>query len=259
MPLSLRQLAFVAHNRDPLVADLCAVFGTTVCCVDEAVAEFGLENAVMPIGTQFLEVVAPISPDAPAARYLDRRGGDSGYMVICQAGSAAEQTGCRDRAAALGVRIAWEKPHPDGRYLQLHPRDTGGCFFEIDTVNGDDPCGPWPPAGGVADGGSSRASAITEAAIAASDPRALCTRWRAIAGADALAAAEDKLELELANATISFIHSGDNRGEGLAAITLECMDRTAILEAATARGLVDSPNALLIGGVRITLEQTCPE
>ena len=81
MALSLRQIALVARERDPLVADACAVLGTTICCVDDAVQAFGLENAVMPVGTQFLEVVAPVRGDAAAARYLGRRGGDAGYMV----------------------------------------------------------------------------------------------------------------------------------------------------------------------------------
>lgn len=258
MALSLRQIAFVAQERDPLVADLCAVLGTTVCCVDEAVQEFGLENAVMPVGTQFLEVVAPIRPDAPAARYLARRGGDAGYMVICQAANTSEQQACRDRARALGIRVAWEKPHADGHYLQLHPRDTGGCFFEIDTVNGDDPRGPWPPAGGVSNGSDSRVNAITAVEIAAREPEQLCSRWRTIAGQNTNAATADDLELTLANASIRFTRCSEERGEGLVAIALGCNDRAAILAAAAARSLVAADAALMVGGVRITLEQRCP-
>ena len=254
MALSLRQIALVACERDPLVADVCAVLGTTICCVDDAVQAFGLENAVMPLGTQFLEVVAPVRRDAPAARYLDRRGDDAGYMVICQAGSAAEQRACRDRAVALGVRIAWEQRHADGCYLQLHPRDTGGCFLEIDAVNGDDPGGPWPPAGGVVDGSGTRASAITALEIAAREPETLCARWRAIAGADAAVAIGGKLELSLTNAIIRFTRSEDERSEGLNALTLRCSDREAILATAAARSLIDENTALTLGGVRITLE-----
>ena len=254
MALSLRQIALVARERDPLVADICAVLGTTVCCVDDAVQAFGLENAVMPVGTQFLEVVAPVRRDAPAARYLDRRGGDAGYMVICQAGSASEQQACRDRAAALGIRIAWERRHADGCYLQLHPRDTGGCFFEIDAVNGDDPGGTWPPAGGVVDGTGTRAGAITAVGIAAREPETLCARWRAIAGVDAAVAIGGQLELPLTNATIRFTHSDDERSEGLTALTLRCSDREAILATAAARSLIDKNAALTLGEVRITLE-----
>ena len=42
-------------------------------------AEFGLENTLMPVGRNFLEVVAPIQEGTAAGRYLDRRGGNGGY------------------------------------------------------------------------------------------------------------------------------------------------------------------------------------
>lgn len=257
MAVTLRQIAFVARERDPVVADLCAVLGTMVCCVDEAVQEFGLENAVMPVGTQFLEVVAPIRPEAPAARYLARRGGDAGYMVICQAANRPEQQGCRDRARALGIRVAWEKPHRDGHYLQFHPRDTGGCLFEIDTVNGDNPRGPWPPAGGLSDDNDSPVKAITAVEIAAREPESVFARWRMIAGEHANAATTDGLELTLANASIRFTRCSDDRDAGLVAITLACSELATIRAAAAARSLVGTDDALTIGGVRITLEETC--
>lgn len=256
MPLSLRQIAFVARERDPLVADLCAVLQTSVCCVDDAVAEFGLENAVIPAGRQFLEVVAPVRPDAPAARYLARRGGDAGYMLICQAASTTEQQACRDRARALGVRIAWEKPHADGHYLQLHPRDTGGCFLEIDTVNGDDPHGPWPPAGGTAGRSDTPVLAITAVEIAAREPQRLYERWRTIAGDSEPQPNPSAGVLYLANASVRFTPSVDERGEGLVGITFACRDRDAILETAARRTLIGTDEVLTMGGVRISLEQT---
>lgn len=261
MPLSLRQVAFVARERDRVVDDLCAVLGIGVCFNDDAVAEFGLENAVMRVGTQFIEVVAPIRPGTPAARYLDRRGGDAGYMVICQAASAAEQQACRDRALALDVRIAWEKKHSTGRYLQLHPRDTGGCFFEIDAVDGDDPLGPWPPEGGdlACRDHDTRSIAITAVEIAALAPEKLCDRWSRIAGAEPITANPDRYELHLNNAVVRFTRAKAARDEGLSAIVLRCNDHDTIGQAAAARSLIADDGALVIGGVRITLEPTCPE
>jgi hypothetical protein len=261
MSLSLRQVAFVARERDPVVDDLRAVLGIDICFVDDAVAEFGLENAVMPVGAQFIEVVAPIRPGTPAARYLDRRGGDTGYMVICQAASAAEQQACRDRAHELGVRVAWEKSHSEGCYLQLHPRDTGGCFFEIDAVNGDDPRGPWPPAGGAGtacDSGA-RASAITAVEITSHEPEQLCERWRRIAGGGPATSSATGHTLQFANAVARFTRPTDGHVEGLTALALRCNDHVAILRAAAARSLLDDDGVLTIGGVRITLEHACPE
>ena len=145
MRLRLRQICLVAHDLEPVVADLKRVFALEVCYVDDAVAVYGLVNALLPVGCQFLEVVAPTGPGTAAGRYLDRRGGDGGYMVIAQCPDLEPR---RRRVAELGVRIANPLEHGDFQGMQLHPRDTGGAFFEIDCQQGGEAeDGPWHPAG----------------------------------------------------------------------------------------------------------------
>ena len=82
MHLQLRQICLVAPALEPAVEDLCAILGIEVCYRDPGVAQWGLENAVMPLGDQFLEVVAPTREGTAAGRYLQRRSGPGGYMVI---------------------------------------------------------------------------------------------------------------------------------------------------------------------------------
>jgi hypothetical protein len=82
--MRLRQIALVAHDLEPHAADFKAVLGLNVAYRDPGVAVFGLVNVVMPVGGEFLEIVQPVKPDASAARYLKRRSGDAGYMVILQ-------------------------------------------------------------------------------------------------------------------------------------------------------------------------------
>ena len=57
--IHLRQIALVARNLANAQADLEAVFGIEPCHVDPEVAEFGLENVLLPIRTNFIEIVAP--------------------------------------------------------------------------------------------------------------------------------------------------------------------------------------------------------
>src|ERR1700756_1971908 len=74
-------------------------------------------------------------------RYLDRRGGDGGYMVITQ---CADLTPRRARCEALGVRIANEIQHGDYHELQLHPRDVGAAMLSFSRQEGGEaPDGPW--------------------------------------------------------------------------------------------------------------------
>ena len=78
MTLQLRQICLVAERLAPVVSDLTEIFGIKPCYVDPGVGVFGLENTLMPIGRNFLEVVAPIQEGTAAGRYLDRRNGDGG-------------------------------------------------------------------------------------------------------------------------------------------------------------------------------------
>ena len=78
------------------------MFGLKVGFRDPGVEVFGLNNVVMPVGGEFLEVLEPFRDDASGARYLARRGGDAGYMVILQDADALAH---RARLEAIGVRV----------------------------------------------------------------------------------------------------------------------------------------------------------
>jgi hypothetical protein len=55
----IRQVALVARDLEPVVADLCAVLGIEVAYRDPGVGVFGLANAVMPVGDAFLDRPGP--------------------------------------------------------------------------------------------------------------------------------------------------------------------------------------------------------
>ena len=82
--LRLRQICLVAPELTKSVAQLESVLGLKTCFHDPGVEKYGLNNALLPIGTNFLEVVAPFQDGTTTQRYMDRRGGSGGYMVIMQ-------------------------------------------------------------------------------------------------------------------------------------------------------------------------------
>ena len=60
MSLTLRQICLVAAELKPAIEDLAAVLGLNVCYVDPHVDIFGVENSLLAVGTNFIEVVAPV-------------------------------------------------------------------------------------------------------------------------------------------------------------------------------------------------------
>ena len=248
--LRLRQIAFVARDLEPVVEDLGAVLGLAVAFRDPGVSTFGLHNAVMPAGQQFIEVVAPIQEGTAGGRYLDRRGGDGGYMVILQ---CDDHPSLKSRLEPLKVRTALEHDGKEYCVLQLHPRDTGGSFLEIDVQHGGESMdGPWEPAGPNWQAAKTETTrGIVAAELQSDDPAALAARWSAILDRP-VDSSGDTPTIALDNATLRFVEATDGRGEGLGGIDVKVADVNAAIAAATARGLARN-GEVTIGGVRIGL------
>ncbi len=83
---------------------------------------FGLQNAVFTAGDTFVEVVSPVREGTTAGRYLERRGGDTGYMAIFQV--AGTHLRPRDVPGAI-VSIDWADP--PGSWRWAGPAWTGAA------------------------------------------------------------------------------------------------------------------------------------
>lgn len=202
--IRLRQVALVARDLDTAVGELCDRLGLRVCYQDPGVGVFGLHNALMMIGDQFLEVVSPTREGTTAGRLLDKRGGDGGYMAIYE----VDDLDVREAALQLeGIRVVWSGDMPDIRGRHLHPADVGGAIVSIDQPV---PNGAWRWGGPdwVAHQDNSVVTAIGGVTIGAKDPAAMRARWRA-AGVEH---------------AVTF-HPAGVRGEGLDELDLVATDR----------------------------------
>ena len=164
---------------------------------------FGLHNALLLIGDQFLEVVSPTEEGTTAGRLLDKRGGDGGYMAIYEVDDLDERLA---HLAAHDVRIVWEADIPTIRGRHLHPRDVGGAIVSLDEPV---PSGSW--AWGGPDWAPHPTSAVTAIAgvtVAAEDPQAMQSRWADL-GFDV---------------STRFVPAGP-RGEGIDGVDLVARDR----------------------------------
>ena len=251
MWLRLRQICLVARELKPVEEHLNEVLGINVCFRDPGVGFFGLENALFPIGNQLLEVVAPVKEDTAGGRYLDRRGGDGGYMVITQCDDHAPR---RSRVEALGIRIAHQFDNEHFLNMQLHPKDTGATFFEIDEQLGegaDDIDGPWGPAGPdwQRAKNTDRVDGILAAELQCDDPEAVAKKWSEIAEIPLV----EELNLELDNASLRFIPCSDGRPEGLGGLDLSSPGKLEILQTADSLGLQTGDSQVQICGMRLNL------
>jgi len=237
------------------VEDLRAILGIEVCYRDRGVAQWGLENAVMPLGDEFLEVVAPTREGTAAGRYLDRREGAGGYMVITLCDDAVERDA---RLETLGVKVAFRHRGEQMDICQLHPASTGGSFFEIDwqpeALRGPD---DWGAAGGAERVAPARhtevVTGIASAELQSPDPARLARRWAEISSRPLETDAAGNSKLALAGGEIRFVPCADGRPEGLGAVEVRVADAPRLLAAAERRGYALCNGEVEVCGLRFRL------
>ena len=219
--MRLRQICLVAPQLKPVISDIAEIMGLSVCYRDGNVAKYGLENALLPVDTILLEVVAPFQPGTAAGRFLDKTGGRGGYMAIF----CCEDPDARGRHAnAMGVRTANVITHAPYHGVQLHPRDCRAAFIEFNHTDGsDDILGPYPPAG---------------------------PDWQKSIGVPASRNASGEPELKLPNCSFRFVKGDVDLMTGL---TFKVSDVAKVREAAKAKGCKVSGDGFDLCGVTFSL------
>ncbi len=253
--MRLRQFVFVARDLAPAVEEIGAVLGLAVCFRDPGVGKFGLENALLPINGNFLEVVAPMREGTTAGRYLERRGGDGGYMIILQCADAQHE---RERIAALGVREIWRHDSDTTTATHYHPADVPGAILSIDTMyagshfHREHADWRWAGPDWTEYLRTERTQALTAIDIQAENPGSFAERWSRVLDLPSRETSRGH-EIGLDNAMLRFVEPRDARGPGIASIDILPQDRRAIVAAAEARGLRRGEDRIELCGVGVNL------
>jgi hypothetical protein len=211
----LRQAVLVAGELEPAAKALRDGLGLGEPFRDPGVAEFGLVNAVFALGDCFLEIVSPTQPNTTAGRYLERQGGDGGYMAIFD---LEDLDGALARTDQLGIRTVWRIELPDISGNHLHPADMRGAIVSLDRSN---PYGTWrwggPEwTGRTGRGADGRLAGIT---IAVRDPASVSARWAQVLGVPVSGGESPVLALD--GGEVAFAAAPDEAAEGLVEIAVE--------------------------------------
>ena len=248
--IRLRQICLVAPHLEPLIGDIAEIMGLRVCYRDGNVGKYGLENALLPVDTILLEVVAPLRPGTAAGRFLDKTGGRGGYMAIFACDDPDRRA---QHAKEVGVRIANVIDHAPYHGVQLHPRDCRAAFIEFNHTDGsDDILGPYPPAG--PDWQRSIRHDVTQALVGVEmespEPQGLAEHWGRIIEIPVTQNPAGEPELRLPNCSFRFVPGASELMSGL---TFKVGDIAAVRDAARKRGLAVSGDSFVLGGVAFRL------
>ena len=253
--LRLRQVCLVASDLAREAGRISKIFGVAECYRDPNVARYGLENVLFPIGTDFIEIVAPTREGTAAGRFLERHAGQHGYMIIMDCDDPeARQAHC----AALGVRTANLIRHDGYLGVQLHPKDTGGAMIEFNrTDNGADPHGPYAPAGpGWQDHVRTEVTQrLLAVEIECPDAAEFAFRWGEIVQRPVQSLANGRFRIDLDTGALVFLPC-DSAEAVLAGIELQVTSRASVMRRAQEAGCIGPRGSLNVSGIRVRLTET---
>lgn len=241
--MRIRQVAVAASDLEKTDKTFRRLLGCDASYADPEIIYFGLDNRLYTLGDCFLEVVSPVKPNTAAGRFLDRRGGDGGYMIIVQVENLAQE---QTRLADTSIRTVFADDRGNAKAIHLHPKDVPGAIPSIDEMT---PPESWLWAG---DSWEQRAGGyvgrILAVEIRSIDPHATGQRWAEAYGRSLLPVG-DQWRLDLGNTYVRFIYESAAVEPALMAIDFEALDLPAICAAADDLGLERDNHVVTVCGV----------
>lgn len=132
--LRIDHVGVAVPDLDAAVAYHQRVFGMR-CVHQETNPEQGVREAMLAVGEPpgaggFLQLLAPLRPDSPIRKFLDRHGPGLQQLAYTVADLDAACARLRER----GVRLLYDQPRrgtAGSRINFVHPKDAGGVLVEL--------------------------------------------------------------------------------------------------------------------------------
>ena len=247
--MRLRQLVIATSEMDVLADKICDLFELKKTYSDPELAVFGLENIIIPFGDTFLELVTPVKENTSAERFLKKRGGDGGYMVIVDSNHLEKQ---RQRLETVGLNIIWYENRKSngihGQSLHLHPKQVGGAILSIDNMT---PPSSWLWAGTEwkKDINQSLVRNLCGVTICSPKPDSLLSKWEKALGKKR---STDGTSIDLAGSKIKFVMNTHSHSEHVSNFQVHSTKRSYLKKRAASRGFLTNNN-IHLGGVDFLL------
>lgn len=246
--MRLRQVVIASSHLEQVASAFERVLGIEECHRDPWIAAFGLENVMLLAGDTFLEILTPIKPDAAAGRYLERKGGDAGYMICIQVDDLPHTRATVER---LGLRIVNETQRETLKGFHVHPRDIGGAIVALNIAI---PPGSWEGAGDWDEWRQHErddvTGKITGVVLGAPDPAALAQRWAEVLERPVEQDGETRV-IRLDEGRCVFVAEADERRHGVIGFEIAAVDPAVVLANAARERLPIDGDGFLLAGVRV--------
>jgi len=96
----------------------------------EVVEEQGVEEAMIPVGGSYIQLLQPLGPDTPVGKFLERRGEGLHHVAY----AVPDIDAALEHLAAEGAEMIDSTPRIGGRGARIafvHPRGGNGVLTEL--------------------------------------------------------------------------------------------------------------------------------
>ena len=131
--INLDHVAIAVEDLDATIAEYRRQYGVEPL-YREVIEEQGVEEAMIPVGGSYVQLLRPLSDQTPVGRYLAKNG--PGLHHIAYAVPSIEHALVHLKSE--GVRLIDESPRLGGRGAKIafvHPKELAGTLIELVELN----------------------------------------------------------------------------------------------------------------------------
>ena len=129
LPYNLDHVALAVVDLDEALARFGGQYGVEPL-YRQTVEEQGVEEAMIPVGGSFVQLLQPLAPDTPVGRFLERRGEGMHHIAF----AVGDIEAALAHLASTGVRLIDREPRIGGgghRIAFVHPEAFAGTLIEL--------------------------------------------------------------------------------------------------------------------------------
>ena len=113
-PYNLDHVAIAVHDLDASIADYERLYKVAPL-YREVVTDQGVEEAMLPVGGSFVQLLRPLSIDSPVGRFLDKHGEGLHHIAF----AVPDIDEALDHLRAEGARLVDGTPRTGGRGARI--------------------------------------------------------------------------------------------------------------------------------------------
>jgi methylmalonyl-CoA epimerase len=127
--LNLDHVAIAVHDLDAAIEGYAGRYRVEPL-YREVVVDQGVEEAMIPVGGSFVQLLQPLGAETPVGRFLSNKGEGLHHVAF----AVTSIDGALEHLGAEGARLIDSVPRPGGRGTRIafvHPGDLSGTLIEL--------------------------------------------------------------------------------------------------------------------------------